>query len=413
MTATQTVDGPVARTLAVAFALLLVVSTAGCADLTGVTDADRELPDRAEAVERTESLETLTATVTTVRRVDGTTTRSVAENAHRTDPNGFRSRIVSVDAPGERGSSVGTVTVSNTSGTAFYRPDENTLTYLLGPGNRNADDGGASPYVDMIVAARTNESIPRPTAGVPSLPRVPNASDDAGNDSATYRDYRVTVAYNGTETVDGRETYRLEVDPVSPNAALKDQTVWLDTEYLYPLEQRVEFVLDGDRYEYRTIHRNVTFNPALPPDTFELDTAELPDDVEVTVFRAYESRQGLAANVSLPVPDPELPDGYVLDRATYRDDDPAAVTLSYKARDDERPIRIWVIEENGSATTAPNGTVRIGDDNATVSAYDGVTQLSWYADGYGYTVSGPVDEETLTRVARSVAESVDGEGNDG
>jgi outer membrane lipoprotein-sorting protein len=405
-------SGPRSRTLTVALALLLVVSTAGCADLTSVTGANSELPDRAVAVERSESLETLTANVTTVRRVDGETSRSAAETAQRLDTPGYRSEVVSVGPSSDRGASVGTVTVSNASGTAFYRPDENSLTYLLGPGNRNTDRGGGTPYVDMVVAARTNEPIPRPTPGVPSLPRVPNASDGE-NASTTAGDHRVTVTDNGTETVDGRETYRLEVDPVSPNASLKDQTVWLDTEYLYPLAQRIEFVAAGDRYEYRTTYRNVTFNPSLAPDTFELDPAELPADVDVTVFRAYETRDGLAGNVSMPVPDPELPDGYALDRANHRTADPEIASLSYKLRDDERPIRIWVIEENGTATAASNETVRVGDHDATVSEYDGVTQLSWYADGYSYSVSGPVDAETLTRVARSVADSVDGERTDG
>jgi hypothetical protein len=235
---------------------------------------------------------------------------------------------------------------------------------------------------------------------------VPNASEGE-NASTTYRDHRVTVAYNGTETVDGRETYRLEVDPVSPNASLKDQTVWLDTEYLYPLAHRVEFVAAGDRYEYHTTYRNVTFNPSLSADTFELDRSALPEDVEVTVFRAYETRDGLAANVSLPVPDPELPEGYALDRANHRDADPEVATLSYKKRDDERPIRIWVIEENGTDSTASNETVRVGAYNATLNEYGEVTSLEWYADGYGYSVSGPVDTETLTRIARSVAESVE------
>ena len=169
----------------------------------------------------------------------------------------------------------------------------------------------------------------------------------------------------------------------------------------------VEFVAAGDRYEYHTTYRNVTFNPSLSADTFELDRSALPEDVEVTVFRAYETRDGLANNVSMPVPDPELPEGYALDRANHRDADPEVATLSYKKRDDERPIRIWVIEENGTGSTASNETVRVGAYNATLNEYGEVTSLEWYADGYGYSVSGPVDTETLTRIARSVAESVE------
>jgi hypothetical protein len=164
----------------------------------------------------------------------------------------------------------------------------------------------------------------------------------------------------------------------------------------------VEFVRHGDRYEYRTTYRNVTFNPDLPPGTFRFDRDRLPAAVEETRFRSYDSREALAANVSMPVPDPNVPEGYELDRASYRSDDPTVVTLTYERRADEPPIRIWVNDDD-RYVSADGTAVSVGTRTAWLARANGTTWVEWTADGYGYTVQGPVDNGTLVRIARSVA----------
>jgi outer membrane lipoprotein-sorting protein len=381
--------------------LLLVVSLSGCAGLTGFAESQPALPSPEEATDRAASLDTMSATVRTVQHTDEGTVTTVSAVKRQLDPPGYRSRVRSVtsNTSGRVYAKEGYLTVSNRTTTVLYRPDEQRVSYIVDP-----DREWESPYLDMLAAARENETIRRPTPGVPSLPRAPRGeSDDAeGNGSTSYRDQLVQVRYNGTERVDDRRTYRLEVDPVSPNASLKDQTLWLDVEYLYPLERHVEFVAHGDRYEYHTTHRNVTFNPGFSPGTFRLDRDRLPADVEETWFRSYATRDALADNVSMPVPDPAVPEGYELDRASHRSADPTVVSLEYERRGDERPIRISVnsddefVSDTGTAVT-------VGNDTARLNHHDGVNRIDWQADGYAYAVRGPVDNETLVRIARSVA----------
>lgn len=393
------------RPLAVGLALLLVVATlSGCTGLLGAAEPQprQALPDREEATERTRSFEALNATTTTVRTVDGRTSTTVARVSERREPAGYRSRVLSVETSGAApGTAVeGHLTVTNESVVTLYDPEANEVSYLAR--SDASDDSGGSSYVDVVAAARTNETIRRPTPGVPSLPRVPRGDGQAGdgNGTATYGEHRVRVSYNGTETVAGRETYRLEVDPVSPDASLKDQTVWLDVDRLYPLRHRVEFVAHGDRYEYLTTYRNVTFDPDLPEGLFELDRDRLPPDVEETWFRSYDSRGAVAANVSMPVPDPELPDGWRFERATHRSDDPSLVTLAYQRRDDEPRIRVWIV--SGSGSVASNGNATVGSHAAALSTGEGGARVTWRGDDYGYEVRGPVSTETLLRIAESV-----------
>jgi outer membrane lipoprotein-sorting protein len=393
---------PTHRAIAVCLVVLLAVSLSGCAGLTRVASPQSQppLPGAEEAAERRASLETLSATVRTVQHTEEGTVTTVKRVNHRLDPLGYRSRTRSVQSNSTDRvyATEGHLTVSNETTTALYRPDEQSVSYIV-----RADTTRGDVYLDILAAARGNETISQPTPGVPSLPRVPRDDDAESNSSTSYRDQLVRVQYNGTETVDDRRTYRLEVDPVSPNASLKDQTLWLDTAYLYPLKRHVEFVAYGDRYEYRTTYRNVTFNPTFPPGTFRLDRERLPPDVEETWFRSYESRSAVVANVDMPVPDPFVPDGYELEGANHRSGGPEMLTLTYERRGDERPIRIVVVDETRPHEHDGNGTVEIGGHTAQLGHHDGINHVGWSADGYAYTVQGPVDNGTLVRIARSVA----------
>jgi outer membrane lipoprotein-sorting protein len=388
------------RTVAVSFVLLLVVPLSGCAGLTSPAEPQSALPAPGEAEERAASLETLDATVRTVQHTAEGTTVTVSAVKQRLEPLGYRSRTRSVESnvTDRVYATEGHLTVTNETMTVLYRPDEKAVSYLVSP-DRNREPR----YLDLLAAARENETISRPTPGVSALPQVPRDDDteDAANGSTSYRDHLVRVRYNGTEPVDGRRTYRLEVDPVSPNASLKDQTMWLDTEYLYPLKHRVEFVAHGDRYEYLTTYRNVTFNPDIPPGTFRFDRERLPADVEETWFRSYLTRDALAANVSMPVPDPDVPEGYELRRASHRSDDPTVVTLEYERRDDEPPVRI-AVNSDDRFVSSTGTTVDVGTHTARLNRHDGINAIDWTADGYAYSVQGPVDNGTLVRIARSV-----------
>jgi hypothetical protein len=170
----MTRSGPATGRATVCLALLLVVSLSGCAGLTGFAESQPALPGPDEATDRAASLDTMSATVRTVQHTDEGTVTTVSAVKRRLDPPGYRSRVRSVtsNTSGRVYATEGHLTISNRTTTVLYRPDEERVSYIVDP-----DREWESPYVDMLAAARENETIRRPTPGVPSLVRQ---RDDGG-----------------------------------------------------------------------------------------------------------------------------------------------------------------------------------------------------------------------------------------
>ena len=390
----------VARLLVVA----ALIAASGCSALGAAPGAGGELPTRQEAADRHASLDTVSATVTTVQKRNGTATTTVTRKRQRLDPWAYRSRVLSVNRSADARPplvSEGGFVVVNESTFVYYDPASNRFSRAeIDAGN----DSGEPPYPRLVAAAQTGDAVARPTAtpGVPSLPQVP-VDGATGNGSASYREGTVTVVYAGTEAVDGRETYRLELTPNAPNMSLESETLWLDTEYLYPLKRHTEFVARGTDYEFTTTYRNVTFNPTLDPGVFQVDDGEVPDDARAVRFDNYDSASAMDEAVELPVPDPAVPEGFALESASYRSTDPEVASLRYERSDADARIKIFVFAE---ATEPTSGTrLRIGPHEARRSSTDDGAKITWVADGRTYRVSGAVGNETLTEVARSVAET--------
>jgi len=379
----------------------VLVAASGCSALGAAPDAGGELPSRQEAADRRASLDTISATVTTVQERNDTTTTTVTRKRQRLEPWAYRSQVLSVnrseDARPPLVSEGGFIVVNETTFT-FYDPASERF-------NRaeieSSDDSDESPYLRLVAAAQTGDSVARPTAtpGVPSLPQVP-ADESDGNSSASYREGTVTVAYTGTEPVDGRETYRLELTPNAPNMSLQSETVWLDSESLYPLKWHTEFVAHGTDHEYTTTYRNVTFNPTFDPGIFRVNSEEIPEDVNEVRIDNYDSASAMADDIEFPVPDPSVPKGFELESASYRSTDPEFASLRYERPGSEAKIRIFVF---GDETEVTSGTpVRVGSHEARRSLTDDGGKITWVADGHTYRVSGTVGNETLIEVARSV-----------
>jgi len=387
--------------LALAATALLVAS--GCSALGAVPAADEELPSRQEAADRYASLDAVSATVTTVQERNDTVSTTVTRKRQRLEPWAYRSRVLSVNrSEGARPPLVaeGGFVVVNESTFTYYDPASERFSRADINGNDGGEDG--PPYPRLIGAARTGDSVKRPTVtpGVSSLPKVPVEGSD-GNGSAAYREGTVTVTYAGTETVDGRETYRLELTPAASNMSLQSGTLWLDTEYLYPLKRHTEFVTRGVDYEYTTTYRNVTFNPALDPGIFRVDPEEVPDDARDVRIDSYDSASAMDEAVELPVPDPSVPPGFELESASYRPADPEVASLRYERSDSGARIRVFVSGE--AAETTAGTPIQVGSHEARRSRTNGTTTVSWTTGGNTYYVSGTVGNETVVDVARSVA----------
>ncbi|EMA09157.1 hypothetical protein C436_19558 [Haloarcula marismortui ATCC 33800] len=187
--------------------------------------------------------------------------------------------------------------------------------------------------------------------------------------------------------------------------SLRSQTLWLDTESLFPIKRQTEFVAYGDDYEYIVTYRNVTFNPTFEPGTFQLEPQEIQDDAQQIQFNNYESRAALADAASLPVPDPNMPAEFELEVASHRTSDPEVATLRYEATGNDTQYRIWIL--NGTQNTTTGVPVQVGEFEARQTRTNRTVRISWSVDGTTYYVSRyPADtanNSTLRRVARSVA----------
>lgn len=388
--------------------LLLVVgllAAAGCSSLGVSSDAADELPPERVAADRYASLDAVGATVTTVRERNGETTTTVVQRRERVGSFASFERVQSVDrSDGAREPLVseGGFVVVNESALVFYDPASEQVSRVSLP----AEDGSeGAPYPALVGAARSGEPVeqPTPTPGVSPLPAVPAADGADGNGSTAYRDGNVTVAYAGTETVAGLSAYRLEVTPVSEGMSLRSQTLWLDTEHLFPVKRHTEFTANGDDYTYTVTYRNVTFDPSLGPGAFRVGPEEIPDDARQVRFDNYDSRAGLAAAVEIPVPDPAVPPGFEFESASHRSSDPELASLRYESADGDTSLRVGVLAERQNVTDGR--AVQVGPYTARQSRSNGTATVTWATDGATYYVRGGVDNGTLRRVARSVTET--------
>ncbi|MFB6250690.1 MAG: hypothetical protein ABEI27_03210 [Halobellus sp.] len=402
-------DGRPANWLQLARILVVValIAVSGCNVYGGSPDAESALPSQQEAADQFASLETLRANVTTVQTRNNATITTVVQKYQRFDPWSYRDRVLSINrTEGAREPLVaeGGFVVVNESTLVYYDPASGRLTRATIGGT----DSSAEPlYPRLVGAARSGQPISRPTTtpGVSALPRVPagDRSGQEGNGSTTYREGNVSVVYAGTEMIDGRETYRMELTPASSEMSLKTQTLWLDTEYLYPVKRHTRFTANGDEYEYTVTFRDVEFNPTLDPEIFRVEADEVPADARQVRFDDYESAAAMDDALDFPVPEPTVPEEFSLDSATHRTANPELVSLRYEQPNSDAQITVFVSETVANDTS---GTpIQIGQYEARRMQMNGTTAITWVADGYTFRVSGQVETDTLLRVARSVAET--------
>lgn len=233
------------------------------------------------------------------------------------------------------------------------------------------------------------------------LPRIESLANDS------MADYE----YLGVETVNGQETYTLEVTPEEQYRTDSDveteTTVYLDTETYFPV--RIDTATRSEEFNHSSTvtYENVTLNEEIPDGAFDLDVPENATDPlanvgpEVTEFDTHD-KLSAAANVS--VPDAEIGDGFSFDEGTTIDGESYyAVTLAYS--DGNRTVTITTQAESpGSFDYNESEMYEAVDINGTTGylyTSDEFSLLSVEAD-QRYTVYGEVSNETAVDVAESI-----------
>jgi outer membrane lipoprotein-sorting protein len=304
-------DNPRAALLAVTVGSLLVVSSVatGAAAVSPsptpeqpspamhTADTDQPtLPDNGSVVEtlrdRLSSLDTVVLTVQREIRLGENRTRT-SERRVWVDYENNRVRTERATNRSE------TITVRNESQIVIYNAGENTVSRFNSTGNFTAHT-----TVDGML----------------------NTSE---------------LAYEGTEQLDGEQTYRLNMTSTytesMPDSRSRNATLWVDAETLYPEQVHVDIDSENFAYETNVRFQNVTLNASIPDDRF---TVDVPDDAEEPSYESnvetYESLSALENGTNHTVPNPDMPDDYsfeegqVLDQSEYH-----SVTLQYEAGDNE------------------------------------------------------------------------------
>jgi outer membrane lipoprotein-sorting protein len=296
-------------------------------------------------------------------------------------------------------------TVSNGSVTWYYDRDNQTVRRMNIDTERNSPGILlAGSYIERLLQAAAGDSN-QTASDISTLPMVSSArqANLSGSLSTNASTFQLNVSYRGIETVSGRETYVLDLTQ-SANARLANYSgrIWIDTEWFVPLRHRTAFTVDGTRYVTETRYENVSFNPDMDDVSFEFDP---PSDANVSVssemsFTQYDSREALANNATISIPDPDVPDDFQFQRGARTVGDQRSVTLQYSNGTSSLSITV----SNSTSTAAEEGsTVQIGTASGRMQAFGASTLVSWPCQGRSYAVIGSnLGNETVVEVARSL-----------
>jgi outer membrane lipoprotein-sorting protein len=352
--------------------LLLSSSVAGLAvaGSPSAVDAQHSASVDGEAVveqfiDRIETLETVEFTRSSETVVDNRTLTSTEQVAANLETDQKRVEIVDTSV------GANATTVWDGNNVTTYNSDENTVTEYE-------------------------------FSSVSLLPRLQSIANDS----------RLDYEYLGTETVNGQETHAIALTneelPASMNETQASATVYVDTETYFPVQYVTEFQSDDYSYSATVTYENVSINEDIPESTFELDIpddAERPSSTPDVETETYDSHDELS-DVSLSLPDADLPEGFSFDRATtFSYDDITSAVLSYT--DGEESISVYTRTDSGVDVDydESDGWERVDLNETTGYVYTNGEYLSLrFDDGQPYTVSGEISNSTAISIAESILE---------
>lgn len=374
------------------------VALAGCVSYPGRDDTPSAEVLVANAIERRRELTDLSA-----RRVVDLETPE--ESIARTERVACRppadQRIEVVDST-DPGVPAGSVTVTNRTRTWEYNPETELVDVQNHPTKVDSDR-----TLDVLEALRD--------------------------------EYR--LGYAGTEPVDGHETHLVETRPPVEDVDgtielvvgdttyaiplsgddLEDldvrRSVWIDDERRYPVRERTEITDEnkdadeggnGTRYALTVTYEDLELDAGLdserftyqpPPEATVVTDGPEPDGV-------FESPTAAAEESPYAIPDPTVPDEYVLDRITVVDQGEAFGTTTTLWYDDPTVVarELYVrVREERRFETGPLEALADDVDGRTAYYRDGRLQsVFWDCGDLNYEVSSLVEGDPLAEIAASI-----------
>lgn len=381
----------------VAVAIALVVVISGCSASAILGDDTEQSPPDVDVDRRYDSMETIEATqVSSLSSGDGTNeTRTrvridfTGESAHQYQ------RVLQ---PDER---AGDRTVVNGSAAIIYDASENAVTHV--PRMNGTQRQSRGEYFAKIVAAARSDDGKAPATGVSPLPVVPATQSTSTVPGEAIEGY--DVAYLGTQTVAGRTTHGFELRSLSDAALSVNRTLWLDSEFYYPLKTHQTMEYANRTIETAARLTNVTFNADIPAETFEFD---VPPNATVETLdiptQSFDSIAALREHADFSVPEPEVPDDYEFDQAQYIGGNATQAALQYANEADHQLTVTKMAYVSNASTPFTTG------ENVTVAGHEGryvttasATVLTWKCEESQFSVvATDLDKEALLAVAESL-----------
>ena len=216
------------------------------------------------------------------------------------------------------------------------------------------------------------------------------------------------ISYEGTESVNGRSAYVLNITPGDETELVQDITntrAWVDCENWMLLGMEI-YDPDGN-LAVKAEYRDITFNTGIPDSEFIFEVSE----DAVVVEESFEDRmpremtlEDARVNLAFDMKTPSyLPDGCEFDHAVVFGEN--RVSLMYTNGSELLHILEWVgdaVDHIEPEIEDPEVVSINGTDGEFGSELGFFNTLRWDVDGIEYSLSGTLAKEEMVRVAESV-----------
>ncbi|MFC3957054.1 DUF4367 domain-containing protein [Halovivax cerinus] len=349
----SSIDAPLTRRVLPVAAVVALLLLAGCSAVTLDGDPDPErIGELAE--ERYDDIDSYSATITYHADGERLSVQEVVAAPHEN-----KQYIETVESGGE---SSELVTVSNGSVTWTYQPDENTV--------RLFDQ--STPLENVSYSEQIEEM-------------VENSE----------------ISYDGTDTVDDRDTHVVTVVPDDTNGT--ETTYWLDQETYFPVKYELTHRFDGETSVMTVEYTDLEFDVDPDPALFEFDPPAdaVVERIATPSFERFDTIATAEDETGIEAPTPDVPDGYEFTEVagTFTDGDGDELLLTYE-RDDDTITVATGTEMDGLSEDAKSITID-GHDGEYIES-ERIAILAWSCDDVAYRVSGTTDVDTLSAIAASI-----------
>ncbi|EMA29435.1 LolA family protein [Haloarcula japonica] len=270
-----------------------------------------------------------------------------------------------------------TVTVANDTATQTatveYAAAEPNKAWAAVTGEDRAYEMGTNGTVAWAVGE--NQSYGR------ELPEKSAAMNDTTD---PVPEENVTATLRGTEEVNGKSTYILDLEPTNESIDAPNTTLWVDTE-----DYRVhKLITDDGKNRTELTVEETNFNVSIDDSQF----APPADRVAVTTVETYETYDAAQSATDLDLP--EYDNGTFEEARYISRADSTAVVQQYDA-DGENVTLLTATGASSYLDDAENGTaVQVNGRNATAVERDDRAVVYWTEDGVttGVVVEGTTEE---------------------